>query len=98
MRSGFTSRRARFAASVTALVGLSVVSGCSSPRSISSGEATARPVAVQQPVVQQPQNGVGSIPLDSSILENVEEVEGDFERIYIPPAPSTAAPSTVVIQ
>ena len=100
MRSDPRSTRARVAASVAALAGLAVVSGCA-PRSVTNADRVAptvtapQPVAVQQPVVtQQPtivQQGTTapSNPLDPSILNEVETVEGDFERIYIPPLPST---------
>lgn len=98
--SSSSSHRARLVASVTALVGLSVISGCASRAATTADRASPtvtapQPIVNQQPTVNtQPiivQQGATapSIPLDPSILDEVETVEGDFERIYIPPLPST---------
>ncbi len=57
MQSGTPSNRSRMAASVTALVGLSVVSGCS-PRAVSDVDRVQRPVAAPQPAVIPPVNTV----------------------------------------
>ena len=77
MPTGTLSYRTRLMASVTALVGLSVVSGCAS--------TAPQPVANQQPVVASPP----AYPLEPLVPGEVEEVEGDFERVFIPPLPST---------
>jgi len=153
MRSGFSSGRARLAASVTALVGLSAVSGCA-PRVVSDADRVRQPVAAPQPavapqpistpqpgIVQQPQevftttqaigeedgaypapvdqfattyaigeedgtgpipvepgggigSGAGPIPFDTSVPSGFGEVEGEYERVYIPPAPSAPGQAT----
>lgn len=145
MRSGFSSYRARFAASVTALVGLGAVSGCA-PRTVSDADRSSQSIASPQPVVnQQPQNvyvtteavgeeegayqtpstnvvttlaigeedgtgpipvepnggigsGAGPIPIDPSPSQIIGGGEqGDFERVFIPPAPGAGQATTFAI-
>jgi len=112
MRSGFSSYGTRLVASITALVGLSAVSACA-PRAVSDADRTSKPISTPQPVVvQEPQGGVvttqaigeedgaRSATIDPEILRGIgeiEEVEGDFERIFIPPAPGEAPATTLAI-
>lgn len=90
MPTGTSSYRTRLMASVTALVGLSVVSGCAS-RTVTATDSAPPTVTAPQPVVnQQPvAPSPPSYPLDPLVPGEVEEVEGDFERIFIPPLPTT---------
>lgn len=164
MRSGFSSYRSRLMGSVTALLGLGVISGCA-PRTVTAVDQPQQPTPAPQPtltqqpgdvygtteavgeedgVYQTPNSGVattlaigeedgayqtpnsglvttlavgeedgtgpipvepdggigdgaGPIPLDPSTQQEVGNVQGDFERIYIPPAPGSGVATTLAI-